>query len=93
MLLGRPRQNGYGRRSTLADTDSAPPGFVHAMSKISETETVIKRIIPYLVRRGYDVDKDLTFEYPTAGTTRATLGFVDILVRRTLIFPRKSGRG
>ena len=51
------------------------------MSKISETETVIKKIIPYLIRRGYDVDKDLTFEYPTKGTARATLGFVDILVR------------
>jgi type I restriction enzyme M protein len=51
------------------------------MAKISETETVIKKIIPYLVRRGYDVDKDFTFEYPTAGTVRATLGFVDILVR------------
>ncbi|MHA6766217.1 N-6 DNA methylase [Sphingobium ummariense] len=51
------------------------------MAKISETETVIKKIIPYLVRRGYDVDKDFTFEYPTKGTARATLGFVDILVR------------
>lgn len=52
------------------------------MAKISETETVIKKIIPYLVRRGYDVDKDFTFEYPTTGTARANLGFVDILVRR-----------
>ena len=51
------------------------------MAKISETETVIKKIIPYLVRRGYDVDKDLTFEYPTVGSARANLGFVDILVR------------
>lgn len=53
------------------------------MAKISETETVIKKIIPYLVRRGYDVDKDFTFEYPTTGTARANLGFVDILVRRS----------
>lgn len=51
------------------------------MSRISETETVIKKIIPYLIRRGYDVDKDFTFEYPTKGTARANLGFVDILVR------------
>ena len=51
------------------------------MAKISETETVIKKIIPYLVRRGYDVEKDLTFEYPTAGSARANLGFVDIVVR------------
>lgn len=50
------------------------------MAKISETETVIKKIIPYLIRRGYDVDKDFTFEYPTKGTARAMLGFVDILV-------------
>src|SRR5271170_3908369 len=50
------------------------------MVKISETETVIKKIIPYLQRRGYDVEKDFTFEYPTPGTSRAALGFVDILV-------------
>lgn len=52
------------------------------MGSISETETVIKKIIPYLTRRGYDVDKDFTFEYPTAGTERAKLGFVDILVKQ-----------
>ena len=51
------------------------------MAKTSETETVIKKIVPYLVRRGYDVEKDLTFEYPTTGSARANLGFVDILVR------------
>jgi type I restriction enzyme M protein len=50
------------------------------MTKISETETVVKKIVPYLIRRGYDVEKDFTFEYPTAGTARANLGFVDILV-------------
>jgi type I restriction enzyme M protein len=51
------------------------------MAKVSETETVIKKIIPYLVRRGYDVEKDFTFEYPTAGSARANLGFVDIVVK------------
>ena len=51
------------------------------MATISETETVIKKIIPYLTRRGYDLDKDFTFEYPTKGTARASLGFVDILVK------------
>lgn len=51
------------------------------MAKASETETVIKKILPYLVRRGYDVDKDLTFEYPTTGSMRANLGFVDILIQ------------
>jgi type I restriction enzyme M protein len=52
------------------------------MQSISETETVIKRIIPYLTRRGYDVSADFTFEYPTAGSERAKLGFVDILVKQ-----------
>ncbi len=52
------------------------------MAKISETETVIKKILPYLVRRGYQIEGDITFEYPTAGTQRATLQFVDILVKR-----------
>lgn len=50
------------------------------MPHLSETETVIKRIVPYLQRRGYDLDSDLTFEDPVqlAETDRA--GFVDILV-------------
>jgi type I restriction enzyme M protein len=52
------------------------------MAKVSETETVIKKILPYLVRRNYDIDADLTFEYPTPGTQRANLQFVDILVKR-----------
>jgi type I restriction enzyme M protein len=51
------------------------------MAKISETETVIKKIIPYLTRRGYDVEADFSFEYPATGSTRANLGFIDILVR------------
>jgi type I restriction enzyme M protein len=50
------------------------------MATISETETVIKKIIPYLRRRGYDEAKDFTFEYPVSGSSRANLGFVDILV-------------
>jgi type I restriction enzyme M protein len=28
----------------------------------SETETVVKKILPYLQRRGYDLVKDLDFE-------------------------------
>ncbi|WP_293798600.1 N-6 DNA methylase [uncultured Bosea sp.] len=51
------------------------------MAKISETETVIKKILPYLERRGYDVSGDITFEYPTASSARASLQFVDILVK------------
>jgi type I restriction enzyme M protein len=34
------------------------------MVGISETETVVKRILPYLARRGYAADTDLTFELP-----------------------------
>ncbi|MDV6262548.1 N-6 DNA methylase [Rhodococcoides yunnanense] len=45
---------------------------------ISETETVVKRVLPYLQRRGYDIDKDLTFELPTADGS--TPRFVDICV-------------
>lgn len=58
-----------------------------AKGKISETETVIKRIVPYLQRRGYDLDKDLHFEEPTTGTART--GFIDIVVtcgRRSAVF-------
>lgn len=50
------------------------------MAKISETETVIKKILPYLVRRGYDIDADVTFEYPSESTERASLQFVDVMV-------------
>lgn len=46
----------------------------------SESETVIKRILPYLARRGYDIDKDLSFEdsVEISGTSRK--GFIDVLV-------------
>lgn len=53
------------------------------MATASETETVIKKIIPYLTRRGFDVQTDFTFEYPTSGSVRANLGFIDILVRHS----------
>ncbi|MCK8647089.1 N-6 DNA methylase [Mycobacterium colombiense] len=46
---------------------------------ISETETVVKRILPYLVRRGYDIEGDLSFELPTTGSGAAPR-FVDISV-------------
>lgn len=47
--------------------------------KISETETVIKKILPYLMRRGYDIDQDMTFEEPTADDGIGK-GYIDILV-------------
>lgn len=45
----------------------------------SETDTVVKKIIPYLTRRGYTVD-DFMFEAPAKRQERATLGYVDLLV-------------
>ena len=51
---------------------------------LSETETVIKKILPYLVRRGYDIETDMTFESQTGiwqihafgeGNTRTTAVF------------------
>ena len=46
----------------------------------TETETVIKKILPYLVRRGYDVETDLDFETATQDPERYEKGYVDILV-------------
>lgn len=45
----------------------------------TETETVIKRILPYLYRRGYASD-DLDFETAVKTTKRYANGYVDILV-------------
>lgn len=50
------------------------------MSVHSETETVIKRILPYLTRRGYDVSTDLDFEPATSLPDRYAKGYIDILV-------------
>lgn len=46
----------------------------------SETETVIKKILPYLTRRGYDTVKDLDFETASTLVDSYAKGFVDILV-------------
>ena len=49
--------------------------------KIStETDTVIKKVIPYLCRRGYDIEKDVDFEVETKRLERYTKGYVDLLV-------------
>lgn len=51
------------------------------MTKIStETETVVKKILPYLIRRGYELDKDFDFETAVSQTDRYSKGYVDILV-------------
>jgi type I restriction enzyme M protein len=47
-------------------------------SKISETETVVKRILPYLRRRGYDIETDLIFEHNASDDHKRK--FVDIAV-------------
>ena len=46
----------------------------------SETDTVIKRIIPYLVRRGYDPETDIDFETATKHPDRYSKGYVDLLM-------------
>lgn len=50
------------------------------MGKQSEMDTVVKRILPYLRRREYDVEKDLDFETAMILKTRYALGYADILV-------------
>lgn len=50
------------------------------MAVRTETETVIKKILPYLQRRGYQIDTDLDFETAVSQTDRYSKGYVDILV-------------
>ncbi len=47
---------------------------------LTETETVVKRILPYLRRRGYIPETDLDFETPVSHPDRYEKGYVDILV-------------
>ena len=46
----------------------------------TETDTVIKKVVPYLVRRGYDVETDIDFEVPAKREERQSLGYVDLLI-------------
>lgn len=46
----------------------------------TETETVIKKILPYLIRRGYSIETDLNFETAVNRADRYTKGYIDILV-------------
>lgn len=46
----------------------------------TETETVVKKILPYLQRRGYDISQDLDFETAVTTTDRYSKGYIDILV-------------
>ena len=45
----------------------------------TETETVIKKILPYMRRRGYEIENDLDFETGVKTLDRYTKGYVDIL--------------
>lgn len=49
-------------------------------SRLSEMDTVVKKILPYLKQRGYDIEKELDFETPLKLTTRYQQGYADILV-------------
>ena len=49
-------------------------------SKYSEMDTVVKKILPYLRHRGYDVEKDLDFETPLKLASQSRQGYVDIVV-------------
>lgn len=51
------------------------------MALSSETETVVKRLVPYLTRRGYDLEKDLFFEVAAVKASTGAKGFIDIEVR------------
>ena len=46
----------------------------------TETETVIKKILPYMRRRGYNIEQDFDFETAVSTTDRYSKGYVDILV-------------
>ena len=48
---------------------------------INETETVIKKIIPYLSRRGYEPSKDFDYEVKVNIKEESRIGFIDILVK------------
>lgn len=46
----------------------------------TETDTVVKRILPYLTRRGYDIAVDIDYETATKHPERYSKGYVDLLV-------------
>jgi type I restriction enzyme M protein len=50
------------------------------ISVTTETDTVIKKVIPYLIRRGYDIATDIDFEAPAKREQRQALGYVDLLI-------------
>jgi type I restriction enzyme M protein len=58
------------------------------MSSPSETETVVKRILPYLRRRGYDETADFQFEAGATYDDRYAKGYIDILVTCGQAHPR-----
>lgn len=69
-----------------------------ATSIRTETETVIKRVLPYLRRRGYQPETDIDFETAVKTTDRYGKGYVDLLVTagrakpQFLIEAKRSGK-
>lgn len=69
------------------------------MAVFTETDTVIKRILPYLTRRGYDVAQDIEFETATKQVDRYSKGYVDLLIHagksapQFLIEAKRSSKG
>ncbi|WRQ08173.1 site-specific DNA-methyltransferase (adenine-specific) [Mycobacterium phage dwieneke] len=61
----------------------------------TETETVIKRILPYLARRGYDIVGDIDYETPVRHPDRYASGYADLLINcggRTVHFVLEAKR-
>ena len=52
-----------------------------AIAVTTETDTVIKKVLPYLTRRGYDINADIDFEAPAMRMERHSLGYVDLLMK------------
>jgi len=63
----------------LIDAGSAEGGTIR-MPRQSEMDTDVKRILPYLRRREYEIESDLDFESPMIIASRYATGYADILV-------------
>ncbi len=50
------------------------------MKRLSEMDTVVKRVLPYLKRREYDQEKDFDFETPMRLAARDAMGYADLIV-------------
>jgi len=55
------------------------------MTLKSETDTVVKRILPYLRRRGYEIETDVDFETPTKHPERYTKELRKLILQKTKV--------